>query len=317
MGGCGLFHAYNNTLSNSSLTMKHIIIIALFLFLVKQGFGQFGYFLLNFEDSDPYHEVIIDYNSNPSNIWVIGDPDKPTFDSAKSLPNCIFTGDIDFYPPNDTSSFYIMHIADQGYEMPHTCGIDFDYKIESDSLKDFGMIDLSLDNGKTWFDFFEDERIGFDRPILTGNIPNWTYANLFLHELPYFYDIEYGDTIIYRFTFISDEVDNELQGWMIDNIIIYDEAEGITTQSLGNINAVLFPNPSSDFVSLSFENPSQRVFALLIYNISGTLIHTERNIIISPYKIDLKDIGGGNLLFFKLFSDDNSQYAFGKILRIH
>ncbi len=44
------------------------------------------------------------------------------------------------------------------------------------------------------------------------------------------FPIELGDTVLFRFSFISDSIDNQKDGLMFDNIRFMDFTEGICNQ---------------------------------------------------------------------------------------
>ncbi len=75
--------------------MKRIITLLLIV-NVQFLFGQdpCENYCLNFEDTTCLSHLTIDTTAFPLNIWEIGHPQKPLFDSAASTPNAIVTDTI-------------------------------------------------------------------------------------------------------------------------------------------------------------------------------------------------------------------------------
>jgi len=255
--------------------MKKITFIILIVTSSLSIFSQ-DFWDINFEDWY-YGEqrVFIDTISNQNNIWQIGQPSKVLFNQAYSIPNAIVTDTLNYYPTNDTSSFIITHVRYMG-QHSIVIVLGFKYKINSDTIFDFGKIETSFDLGETWIDLLDEENIDLydlywtnGKPILTGNIDSWqnTYVNL--AHIDNFYD--YRDTILYKFTFISDEVNNQKEGWMIDNIHLEDWFEGID-KIQEKFNSNINPNPIFDKGVLRFENPEYKNSIIEIFDTYGKII---------------------------------------------
>jgi hypothetical protein len=183
--------------------------------------------------SDPEPILTIDVNSNPTNIWQIGSPQKQVLSNAWSTPKVIITDSINSYPNNDTSSFTIECTAIQSSSSVSWTNftLNFQYFVDSDTLSDFGMIEFSPDNGVTWIDLINDptyaqylawvtnNNVG-QVPVLTGTSGAWIEANLNMRQLGIFLDIQPGTPFLWRFTFISDGIQNNRDGIMYDNILL-------------------------------------------------------------------------------------------------
>jgi hypothetical protein len=232
---------------------KSIFFFAVLLISMITVKGQTPFYscMINFED-DPcwegsYHNVDI---PGSNNIWNICTPHKTVFDSAYSVPHAILTDSTGPYPVNTTSSFIIKSCKYQYCECaPILAGF---YKMDSDTLNDVGRIEISTDHGATWLDAINDSvnlNISWvtQKPVLTGRIHQWKefFARLW----------NYGsiDTLYYRFTFTSDNVQTNQEGWMLDNIMVIEHTEGI--QDIGSANAVsICPNPSSGLITVSVKS---------------------------------------------------------------
>lgn len=214
--------------------------------------------VINFDDSG-YHEYItIDSTVFGNNTWQVGQPDKQNFTSALSEPNVIVTDTTEPYASNDVSSFYIR------YETPGTpwgawleTYISFHFRIDTDENLDFGKIAFSPDNGITWVDYSNDSIYnGYyylsGDPVITGYSQYWEYYGIY--NIPYMFGINPGDIIWYKFTFVSDQVQNGKDGWMIDNISLGDMYGGIGDNRAGIQQISAYPNPASQNIQLDFEN---------------------------------------------------------------
>jgi hypothetical protein len=94
---------------------------------------------------------LFSYDTSSLNIWQVGIPQKPFFGNALSLPNAIQTDTINPYGTNLNSSFtleFVNNVVDA--EDWATTNFSFWHKHQTDSLKDFGRVYYSLDNGLNW-----------------------------------------------------------------------------------------------------------------------------------------------------------------------
>jgi hypothetical protein len=278
--------------------MKKIFTI-LFTVLTGCVFSQnYWDYNINFEDTSQIFRLEIDTVSNHNNIWQIGNPQKTVFTSAYSVPNAIVTDTMNSYPTNDTSVFIIKHVADQGFEMHHTVILSGKYKVNSDSLSDYGIIEFSPDNGNIWVNLLTDTfylnlwcyEWPWDKPTLTGNSNGWVDFYAYLANFSQYFPISYGDTVQYRFTFISDSVQTNKDGLMFDDLHFEDWAEGINEVNTG-FTPDLFPNPASDLIYIQADN-SIKISSVTIRDIQGrTLLITDKT------TVDLSEFAPGVLLF--------------------
>ena len=215
--------------------------------------------LISVEGQNPFYSCMINFEDNPcwegsyrnvdipgsNNIWNICTPHKPVFDSAYSSPHAILTDSAGAYPVNSTSRFIIKFSKFQYCECAYVLG-GF-YKFDSDTLKDYGRIEVSVVHGATWLDALTDTLNIFwttPKPVLTGRIHQWRefYAMLWNY-----FNI---DTLYYRFTFTSDSIETNQQGWMLDDIMLIEHTEGI--QDFGSRNEIsIYPNPAANIITIS------------------------------------------------------------------
>ena len=273
----------------------------------------------NFESKGCSDGIFIDSITNPNNVWEIGVPEKNIFSSAKSKPNAIITDRKNPYPINDTSSFVIKKIAGWGYRFHHTATIEGYYYVNSDTLNDYGLIEISKDNGKTWYDIINNTTFNlgwwFEKPVLTGNSNGWKYFYFDVLSTEDIIGIIEGDTLLYRFTFISDDKFDSKDGLMFDNLYFEDFVEGINEISVNKIKSKSFPNPAVNQVTISYENVNQIPFEIkLIDNLGKEVL---KPLITSESSISL-DISSLNVGIYTYFirNLENSDWSTGKIITI-
>ena len=283
-----------------------------------------GFYDINFDDGTCMEGLFIDTLSNPNNIWQIGGPQKNTFTSAYSAPNVIVTDTVNTYPINDTSSFIIKDLAGYGFPSYFAIFGGF-YHVNSDSLNDFGRIELSPDNGNTWYDilnnaaltnYWEDNGSLYAIPILTGNSNGWKYfqfnterAN---NELGL--GINPGDTIKYRFTFISDSIADSLDGLMFDSFEIVDFGASVNEYNINKISSIAYPNPAMDKVTIEFNNPNQSPYELKVVNNLGEEVLKRFGIHENEVLLDLSKVEAGFYTYY-LQSLTRESWSTGTIIK--
>jgi hypothetical protein len=258
-------------------------------------------------------DLQIDNSSNTANIWQIGEPQKNIFTTANSIPNAIVTDLSNPYPVKNNSSFLITHAAGMGFWMGHTFTLSFDFAVDTDSLNDYGIIEFSPDNGASWCNLMDNTTNCFwwnggNNPILTGSSNGWSNAEAFLNFDEF--NINQGDTVLFKFTFISDNTFDNKDGLMFDNIWISDDHEGIDEYQLMDSKA--YPNPASSSMHIEFENAAHASYELSVYDQLGRKIHSA-----STSQGDITvDLQGFNSGFYQysLFCPANQKRSTGKFI---
>jgi hypothetical protein len=234
------------------------------------------------------------------NIWQIGRPQKMIFDSAYSAPNAMITDSVNAYPANNHSFFdlYVGSFNSQLY--PWNLFFDFYHKYDTDTLKDGGYITVSWDKGQTWANIIHDTNCAMccsppwsffvSEPNLytdsdtlyngelgfSGRSNGWIHTIMAWHDMP-IKTIDPADTMIIRFNFISDGLDNQKEGWMIDHIRIYSVDLGGEIREHFNSDGIanVFPNPCKDETEISFAEPFQNI-QVDVFDMQGKLMGTEK-----------------------------------------
>ena len=286
--------------------------------------AQFGLLIFDFDsvatDTIKYKYFVIDTISNPNNIWQIGKPAKTTFDSAFTYPNALVTDLTKPYPVNDTSSFLFYHYADNGFTFPHTAGIAGRYKCDSDSMNDYGLFEFSPDNGKTWLNLNQDSSIwwidGRDeiKANFSGRTSDWVKFDASLGHYGIKYNIQQGDTVIFKISFISDSIFDNRDGWMLDHIYLFDLAEGIFENENLDGEISIFPNPANSSVTFELDVDHVGNLNIEVYNRSAQLCHSFKSDGNRSIEFDVSSLPRG-LYFVKIRNEENGKLYGGRVLR--
>lgn len=220
--------------------MKNVLLAIISMFAVQFSYSQividhWCFDPLSICTSSPNEaNLYIDSVINPNNSWQIGAPQKLTFTNAYSTPNVIVTDTLNPYPVNDTSAFYIGYTTTESSTSIHwdVFQMEFYFFVDSDTLTDKGLIEFSVDNGITWIDLINDpayenyrswfvDGSGITPPVLTGSSGGWKRASVILDGLALYLNIPAGTYIQWRFSFVSDSVQNNRDGLMYDDILLY------------------------------------------------------------------------------------------------
>ena len=312
--------------------MKKTSVIILFALCVftKQAYSQrLCCDTVSFEKPTP--GIVID--KLHGNLWQIGKPNKSFFNSSHSGTNAILTDTIYNYPKNDTSSF-IYIVPNPFIRTCNTC-MEFWHKYEMDTLSDKGIIDASYDGGNSWVlvndtnqysylfywssDYHESTDTYSQHKLITsGQSDGWIQSRFcWIWQLM----VKKADTIIsppdsllIRFTFISDSLNKNKDGWMIDDILVNSagpgECSGINEISEENHFSV-FPNPlinQSTIQTDIFLNSAK----LVIYNSMGQLLKHINNISGQTFILQRGNLLSG--LYYLRLIQNNQTIATGKLI---
>jgi hypothetical protein len=258
-------------------------------------------------------------NSQPNNIWQIGKPQKIFFDSAYSKPKAIVTDTINPYPINNLSSFQLV-MKQQWFGSGGVPYLQFRHKFDTDSLRDGGYIETSYDGGATWINAANNSDIygmGIHDTILggihafTGKSSNGWYDSQIgwfgwcwgLGQPPAIIP----DSIIVRFTFKSDNIQTNKEGWMIDNIMVglyWCPIDVHEIYSYNNFN--VFPNPFSTSAiikindsNLNLKNERMKVYNVLTEEVFPIITPNSEGFIIRRGNLT------SGVYFYKVYSENN------------
>ena len=165
-----------------------------------------------------------------------------------------------------------------------------------DTLVDYGLIEYSFDKGNTWYEAKDTTvengpygpmwfswsldysvnsgNISYHPDKISGHSDGWIVSRF---EWQWFIPVkdifpQNLDTIIIRFTFHSDNIQTNKEGWMVDNIITgcVELGSGVPTKSNKAIINIS-PNPMIEEAQVTFFEDASNA-SLEIYDILGRLI---------------------------------------------
>jgi hypothetical protein len=272
---------------------------------------------IGFDDSICLNHLSVDTTLFKHNIWQIGLPQKLVLDSTACHTKVIITDTSHPYPINDTSVFVIKSLVTPGvfYDCRMFQG---NYYVQTDSLKDYGKMEFSPDKGVTWIDILNDTAFSsifmwYAKPVLTGHSRTCRYFDALFGDLGSVFNLQLGDTLLFRFTFISDSIYDNSGGLMYDNFFFYDFIEGISEIHFKPIKSSIYPNPTSDIFTIEFENPLSHPFELSIYDIRSKLVLKKENIIENRIVIDAKSFKP-DIYIYKLTDLKVNKRCWGKFI---
>jgi len=316
-------------------SMKKILHVTALSFLLafayQQSQAQWSYDSVSFEN--PVSKIVI--NPMINNLWQIGNPQKTFFDSAHSGIKAILTDTLNSYQPKDTSSFTYI-IRDPYTKTCLTC-MQFWHKYDMDTVGDKGIIDASYDGGNSWimvkdtsgimpwwsFFYWEQdyhEGSGNYSPhklITSGTSDDWIRSKFcWQWYLPEKKDtiIIMPDSLMIRFTFISDSILKNKEGWMIDDIITSSGGSEVCSGIEENENRAeitVVPNPFS-FQTILRTNKVLNHSTLLVYNAFGQKVKQLENISGQTIPIFRENLPEG--IYFILLTENNKTLTKGKLL---
>jgi Secretion system C-terminal sorting domain len=252
------------------------------------------------------HRIWIDTISNPNNAWQIGPPQKSGFGAAASSPNVIITDTINSVPPNDTSIFYLYHIKQSPGNIFH---FGFKYFMDGDST-DFGKIELYNSQVGYWIDTVEEDEDNdfyYFLPQLSGSTNGWVNQPIFLNTYEDEWPLEEGDTMLFRFTYITDNDSIGDNGWMLDNFYFKDYTSDVTELSNNDL-FVIYPNPASHKIQFQTSQLSHDQSITIQNTLGETVLFIPE---FEESSIDVSNFPGG-MYYLKLQQGD--EWAIKKFL---
>ncbi len=241
----------------------------------------------------PYINLSID--TSAQNLWQIGVPSQIILDSAYSPIHAIMTDTTNNYPINNHSYFDITLIRDytEPVFMFWNLGISIRHKFNTDTLKDGGFLSISYDHGQNFINVIEDYSINYGVPPnpwsplgpsyiysfndtlidgnygFSGNSDGWIKSGFFWYNMMVKNTKSWGDTAIIRFNFISDSVNTDKEGWLIDDIrFFWADIGGNVNETINNSNCKIYPNPTTGKITIQAEN----IIGVEVMDITGKTI---------------------------------------------
>lgn len=282
--------------------MRNLFVVLLGILIIPiVGLGQAEeYRICNSFDS-----TITRISSDTLGAWEIGQPTKTVLNGSYSGINSIVTGLDSLYAANDTSIFYFTYASDyDGYFPGEYLGyytefeMEFKHRFITDSLSDFGAVEMSIDGGVSWVDvlssaynsvynasdpspnahFYEETEItAYDSLTVSGNSQGWIYStfskdlNQIVWENPDWPDGSLIDSVIVRFSFVSDSLGGN-EGWQIDDLCAWMDIVDNVDENEKDEKPLLYPNPNKGTFRI---RENHHTDAVRIYNLYGKEVHSE------------------------------------------
>ncbi len=321
--------------SKNEIYYMRITVIILAIFFTKlitySQTNEYSWDTITFET--PCQYLFIDTSNQ--NIWQIGEPNKIFFDTAFSVPKAIITDTLNPYNINN-NSFFEMYIGSFNVFMYPSIFLEIKHKFDTDTLKDGGYITVSYDNGQTWVNiiydtlgvvcytpytpFYEElkENLYSDADTLfngeygfSGNSGSWITTKFgWTICLTKSMNV-IGDTMIIRFNFISDSIQTNKEGWMIDNIRLYSISPIGGISYTKNLPFKIFPNPMNENTIIEF-NEFHRKIEFKIFNIQGLLIAQRNYKNCQSFNLERNDLTPG--IYFLSIKADNNLIGIKKLI---
>lgn len=259
---------------------------------------------------------------NPSNnIWQVGTPQKSFFNASYQNETPIITDTINPYP-NSVNQYFQITIP----LFDHFWGevnLSFYHKFDTDTLLDGGIIEISYDSGISWtnikydtllilynyINIPQDTIIGGEYGY-SGRSNGWQYTELYWQWLILVKERYPIVNPIIRFRFVSDNIQTNKEGWMIDHIVFrgYEATGNVKDKTKNNIK--IFPNPTVDNINIFSTTSFLHDAIFILYDMNSkelisTTVSENQNIQISHLK--------SGIYFYKLIYDNEIQT--GKIIK--
>lgn len=228
--------------------------------------AQYLYQYFDGADTNIFNSIKIEIDTNAGNIWQVGKPQKIIFDSAATNPNVIVTDTINNYPVSNTSSF--MFKFNPSFGGWGVTALQWKQKLDMNFDHDGGIVEYSVDTGATWHNTFNDPNVynyfGFN-PLNKDTLINGSFA--FSGTDTTWKDVwlcfqaswlnSVTDSLFIKYTFSSDTLINNKEGWMIDNMMIHTTFGHPVTDVFQEKYINVYPNPAREIVNIELKTVNQ------------------------------------------------------------
>lgn len=244
--------------------------------------------------------ICIDIEDDTTNIWQIGVPQKPIFNSASTLPGALVTDTINSYPPDNISrfQFVIKPWINWGILALHWM-----QKLDMDQRFDGGTIEFSNDLGVTWENAFNNPYVynfyGYEIAN-ADTLPSGDYcfsgADSLWRDVWLCYDMSWvhEEGLHVRYTFSSDSLDNNREGWLIDNLLAHITINHTVGEKKQEQYLNVYPNPATDIIYIQTQKLQEFhiIESMILYNTSGQVVD-EWKTLPTKFFIDTKKYNTG------------------------
>lgn len=301
------------------------VLVALCSLASLNGYGQWFDWMFYSQDFDDTlrFNLSIDTADGHGGLWLIGAPQKTVFNAPINPPNVIVTDTVSPYPVNATSRFTITNLAQDGWLFPHTALLAGYYWADL-GAGDHGTLEVSFDQGATWSDLINDPvvqsyLVGNPGPDLAASTNGWQYFGMNVANLRFYalnelgIQIDLNDSIQYRFSFISDSINDPHDGLMYDELYFEDYVETVMELPGSAFHVQVSPNPAADLLTIVYETNDVDGCELLVHDARGTLCLRSGEL--PPHRASL-DVGALPMgLYSFTLRARNGKRAFGRFVK--
>jgi hypothetical protein len=265
--------------------IKKLLFIFLFVFTGLQSFAQINNLRTQYfdgNDTDKNKTLYPQLDTASSNVWQIGKPQKVIFDSAATLPNALMTDTINKVPINNVSRVYLG--MNSSWWSNYVLAIQWKQKLDMNPKTDGGLVEFSVDSGKTWQNVFFNSNVknlyGFDtlnRDTITatgeyafsGTDSSW--RNVWLC-FSFNYLNSVTDSLVIRYTLKTGTVDNSKEGWMIDNLMAHATYVHTVKAQEGNEPIRIYPTYTTGIVNIETINSNTKIKEAALISLDGKVL---------------------------------------------
>ncbi len=248
----------------------------------------------------------------PGNVWQIGPPQKSVFTKAQTLPNVMVTDTLLRYPVGMDASFYFSFKPQSGVSK---IALHWKQKLHTETSVDGGTVEYSSDGGVSWTSIFSNPLISNFTGYQAANVgPIFNSLTAFhgtdtvWRDVWLDFDIAWlsaGDSLLFRYRFMSDPNQSMHDGWMIDNLMIHD----ITPLGVSDTKAShpfrIVPQPASHSITLLGE--SSKPLSVSIFSIQGQCVGSHHGVSL-PFSISLASLRAGLYTLRVQYADASVAY---------
>lgn len=254
-------------------------------------------------------------NTSNNSLWQIGIPQKAFFNEAYSAPNAILTDTLNNYPPNQNTSFTFEFYP---FQFPYI-QVEWRQKTDFEKGVDGGVVEASYDGGDTWLNVLNDTIF---RPVVVGNYQvdtlfngdagfsgtdDWEWVAIcwgtYYGEIP----TNTQKPVYVKFTVVSDSVDTQQEGWMLDNFRVIQGAIG-SVNSLSFQPIDVYPNPVQQNLFINLPMGQMRNANITIYNNYGQAVYNQslNAAFLQTYSLSTQNLPNGIYTFMLI--TENAQF---------
>lgn len=290
--------------------MKKKLLTGLIVVLLSpfMGVGQTYSQYFDGADTSALNSLFIEIDTAASNVWQISTPQKVIFDTAATQPNVIITDTLNYYPVNNNSAFSF-GIDPQWFGWG-ILALQWNQKLDLESNLDGGYVEFSIDNGATWDNTFNNPYVysfyGFDLEnqdtLINGDVAfsgvDSTWKDVWLcFDLSW---LSYSDSLLFRYTLKSDSVENNREGWMMDNFLAHITLIHTIVEAVQEEYLVVYPNPTDGRVDINARkiDSFHIIEKMKLFDVAGNLVQ-EFGISPTKFSIDISHHPSG-VYFLKI-----------------